>query len=555
MLGVGRYTGQGKHRFWEAECDPFPAQALLHFDGSDMSTTFTDEVGTSWSIAAGTVNISTDQSVLGGSSCFFSSGRLASGTTLPSLLGGDFTVEAFVYSTSFGNYQVVCGDSAGGAGWTMRIEAGGGSFTLTLPGVSSNGASFSFSTNTWYHLAIVRQNTTLYFYVDGSFITSNTLGTINGASRTCYIGAQGDGSYPMVGYIDEVRWARKAKTTGSTFPVPAVEYLPPCPDPTTVAPNTPPFATSGDGPWRYFRWTVSQWTESGVPGTSTAGVRVSEMELLEGGTAYPTSNMTSDSAPSPLVASVDSTQYGSAYNAFDGTTDDSHRWISGTGSLPHWLQIDLGSGNEITPEYYRWAPDSAGASYYPTDWKLEASNTGSFTGEQDLIDFRTSNSSTVLNWIASTPRLISTTYNQGTQSHRYWRLTNIQVPGGGFLEISEVALYNGASDVTSGATVTSSDTPAVGSIGDIVDSNTGTRCYWTEATVEAGESFWIKFDFGAAQTVDGVQQAGFDTSTRFMVDFDLQYSDDDSTWTSLGMKIGLPYPGNNTFSSTYAFPF
>jgi hypothetical protein len=39
-----------------------------------------------------------------------------------------------------------------------------------------------------------------------------------------------------------------------------------------------------------------------------------------------------------------------------------------------------------------------------------------------------------------------------------------------------------------------------------------------------------------------------------MQGFTLQWSDDDSTWTTLGSKSGLSYPGNNTLSGLYSFP-
>jgi hypothetical protein len=55
-----------------AETDPSFASvsALLHFDGSDGSTTFTDVTGTIWT-ANGNAQIDTAQSVFGGASGLF----------------------------------------------------------------------------------------------------------------------------------------------------------------------------------------------------------------------------------------------------------------------------------------------------------------------------------------------------------------------------------------------------------------------------------------------------------------------------------------------------
>lgn len=137
--------------------------------------------------------------------------------------------------------------------------------------------------------------------------------------------------------------------------------------------------------------------------------------------------------------------------------------------------------------------------------------------------------------------------------HRYWRIKDIQT-GGGFLEISELRLFVGGDDVTAFASKTSSHVPTE-ALSNLFDGLLNTRCYWPEATVEGG-SFWIEFDFGANQErpVDGVKQGGFDTSSRYMHAFTLEYSDDGSTWFSAGSKSGLTYPGNYTLSGLYSFP-
>ena len=147
-------------------------------------------------------------------------------------------------------------------------------------------------------------------------------------------------------------------------------------------------------------------------------------------------------------------------------------------------------------------------------------------------------------------------------AHQYWRINGITIPGGGFFEISELTMVDTSTSphtsLVSAATKTSSDAPAGGSLNDIFDNNLSTRCFWSEATAE-DPNFWIKFDFGGGspdgyQRVTGVEQGGFDTSTRYMSAFTLQWSDDDSTWIDAGSKSGLSYPGNNTLSETYDFP-
>jgi hypothetical protein len=69
--------------------------------------------------------------------------------------------------------------------------------------------AFTFAINTWYHVAVVRSGTTLYFFVNG--IQQTTVGsggnTYNFATPTAgfYFGANNDGNENFAGYIDDFR--------------------------------------------------------------------------------------------------------------------------------------------------------------------------------------------------------------------------------------------------------------------------------------------------------------------------------------------------------------
>lgn len=79
---------------------------------------------------------------------------------------------------------------------------------------------------------------------------------------------------------------------------------------------------------------------------STTGIKT--MSYRAFGAEYPIPAMTSNTAPSPLVASA-SNELGAAYLAFD---DSVGFWTpAGAGaSTGEWLTIDLGSGNGIGPD-------------------------------------------------------------------------------------------------------------------------------------------------------------------------------------------------------------
>ena len=141
---------------------------------------------------------------------------------------GDFTIECFVYHTSTPNgngqgyFQLsngylnsqVRGPAAGAEGnngkWTMF--AGTTQYTHTgLPG-----------TNTWYHVAMVRNSGTTKLYVDGTEYLSAS-DTTNYTDTYFIIGGWYSTSYLMDGYIDEFRISLKARYT-SNFTAPTKAF-------------------------------------------------------------------------------------------------------------------------------------------------------------------------------------------------------------------------------------------------------------------------------------------------------------------------------------------
>jgi len=136
--------------------------------------------------------------------------------------------------------------------------------------------------------------------------------------------------------------------------------------------------------------------------------------------------------------------------------------------------------------------------------------------------------------------------------HRYWRIVDLSIPGGGYLEISELHLYEGASKVT--ATLSNSVAPSFSVVSVLDDGSNFSRAYWTEATAE-NPSFWIQWDVGAGNDLEatGLRQAGYDNSARHIEACTLEYSDDASTWGVAGYVTGIPYPGDFALGSTYAF--
>lgn len=162
----------------------------------------------------------------------------------------------------------------------------------------------------------------------------------------------------------------------------------------------PPLVT---GPWRYFRLTATKWVSGNSDPNTTpkpGTMRIGEWELyIAAGTKYPTSSMTTDTAPSPLVATSSSVLSAGfeAYKAFDGVLGNSNRMITDvTTGVDAWVQIDLGSGNAIDAAYFKIAPDdnvSSPSFNYIIDFHIDGSNAGTFSGEEDRLLTRTG-----INW-------------------------------------------------------------------------------------------------------------------------------------------------------------
>ncbi|MBI5360468.1 MAG: DUF2341 domain-containing protein, partial [Planctomycetes bacterium] len=138
---------------------------------------------------------------------------------------GDFSIEGWVnYGAFSGVMRLICaGSQADGANkqwifgnWTSPYRLNfayynGAGYT----DLASN--SITVSTGAWYHIAMVRSGTTVYFYFNGSNVGSSALGAvaINGGSSGTIIGARYSANTSdiieyMNGYMDDIRVYNRA---------------------------------------------------------------------------------------------------------------------------------------------------------------------------------------------------------------------------------------------------------------------------------------------------------------------------------------------------------
>jgi hypothetical protein len=148
----------------------------------------------------------------------------------------DFTLEFFMYlrNTTANQTKVIISgnpDGSGGNSFGLRV---GQSYLGNVNGLNIFRAgnadleycSFTFSPNTWYHVAVCRTNNTIYFFVDGVRITTQGSGASNYSfANPSSAGIQISGSWggsgiveSFIGNISDLRITKSARYTANFTP-------------------------------------------------------------------------------------------------------------------------------------------------------------------------------------------------------------------------------------------------------------------------------------------------------------------------------------------------
>jgi hypothetical protein len=216
-------------------------KALLHFDGSDGSTTFTDSnAGGSahtWT-ATPSAQISTAQSKFGGAAGLFDGNTDCLSTPSHSDfdLTGDFTIDFWFRVAALnrfntfltrenqanGTAEIMCRiNSSNEFDFFIRTGSGGGTIIGRITVASG------VSVDTWYHAAYVRSGNDFTLYKDGVSLgtaSSSSAGS-SGVSQAILVGgrvsAPTDGHN---GYLDELRISSGIARWTAGFTPPAEAY-------------------------------------------------------------------------------------------------------------------------------------------------------------------------------------------------------------------------------------------------------------------------------------------------------------------------------------------
>jgi concanavalin A-like lectin/glucanase superfamily protein len=217
--------------------------ALLHMNGADTSTTFTDEAGATVT-PVGNAQIDTGQSKFGGASGQFdgtgdyltipdSANWQLDGGSNSNLWTVDFWVRfngdpltnavGFLHQRNDNNnyWSVMLINNA------LRFQIRNAGINTVLIEPAWNPASA-----TWYHIAIVKNGTSGYMhFVDGTQIGSTTTDTdtfpdLTGTLQIARVVDNAGAAQELNGWMDEVRISKGVARWTSNFTPPTAEYAP-----------------------------------------------------------------------------------------------------------------------------------------------------------------------------------------------------------------------------------------------------------------------------------------------------------------------------------------
>jgi len=190
-------------------------------------------------VANGNAQIDTAQSKLGGASGLFDgSGDYLSTPDSADWAfgGGDFTIDFWVRFNALpavGQEHAIISQLANGNNlWWIEVRNSGGTYYWNFFQYEAGTETIAFkrsttlSTNTWYHVAVVRSGNSWYWFQDGTQL--GTTATISAAvanfAGSLYVGQVGNGAWYLNGWLDEVRVSKGAARWAGDFTPPASAY-------------------------------------------------------------------------------------------------------------------------------------------------------------------------------------------------------------------------------------------------------------------------------------------------------------------------------------------
>jgi hypothetical protein len=215
----------------------------LHCDGTNGSTTFTDDSASAHTMTATTTGVVDTAQQKFGTASLKCTGANANGLRTPDSAdfafgSGDFTIDMWVrFNSIAANVNILVAQvssSINDYAFELFYYQPNGNlyFRYTTGGVNAStidiNRAWSPSTGVWYHVAFVRSGSTGRLYVDGSKLgTDGTMsGSIWDSGQTLCIGHEdvAAGQFPLNGWLDEVRISKGIARWTANFTPPSAPY-------------------------------------------------------------------------------------------------------------------------------------------------------------------------------------------------------------------------------------------------------------------------------------------------------------------------------------------
>lgn len=212
---------------------------LLHMDGSDGSTTFTDNSPSPRTMTAnGNAQIDTAQSKFGGASGLFDGSGDWVSTPANAAFNfgtGDFTIECWARPATVTSRMIISGQinsattelstsvifEITAAGFLRSYAFSGTTLIWNITGTTA------LSSNTWYHFAVCRSGTTVRIFVDGVIdgTATSVSAAVNSSSTTFSVGRGGEfNNLYWNGHLDDFRVTKGVARYTANFTPPSAAF-------------------------------------------------------------------------------------------------------------------------------------------------------------------------------------------------------------------------------------------------------------------------------------------------------------------------------------------
>ena len=362
---------------------------LLHADGSNGGTTFTDSSSSGRSVTlGGDVHTDTTIKKIGTASAQFdgTGDYLQMADSADWATGADnFTFDFWIYQESFGGY--VYNQEAGSTWLRMEQKSGGMEFNFYNNGSYANGwqSNMPWSSGTlqdsWHHIALERDGANIRGWIDGTEVTmtpgldapgSNNVPDI---ASVVWLGGKVSGSGYFEGYLDEFRFSKGIARYDANF---TPETLAGYGEAYAIYNNMTLISNAQTAQTAPTEGRLMLYEETSI-GSTTLDTDIKGYVSRDGGTTYTQTPLTQDVVYNPKAGGFDSYNKlllhcdGAAGSTTFTDSSDSGHTVTANGSFEltttdnEWKFGGAGATADGTSGTWLSVPDS-------TDWAFGSGN-------------------------------------------------------------------------------------------------------------------------------------------------------------------------------------